>query len=388
MRVLFLSPVVPWPLHSGGRIRTFELLHGLAQIDPRPEVHLHCVEDPAPEPEHRFEPESLVHAFQSHARSTAPFTLRLNSPPPVRWFHSDSLRRFLNHDAQWENWDLVHLDELLLLPYLPPELPLPLVVHHHKLDLDHAEALGQKGSICSRWRELEQAACTRTQHHVVCGREDAQRLLARHEHIRPQVIPCGADTNKFQPDGRQPIEGRLLFLGSLDYEPNLRALESFVPQFHVARARDARLHLQIVGARPVPRVLNLVGDGIELERDVPDVRPFLRAAEALVAPLEVGGGSRVKICEALAAGCPVLASPCAMEGLELVPGEHLIVVSDPNGWPNALVELVEAPGTARATALEGRERIRAQHHWPDLASRLAAAWGTCLQNPTENTAPL
>jgi len=388
VRVLFLSPVVPWPLHSGGRIRTFELLHGLARTDPRPLVDLHCVEDPAPEPALPFEPESLVHAFQNHPRSSAPFALRLNSPPPVRWFHSESLRRFLNHDAQWGNWDLVHLDELLLLPYLPPELPLPLVIHHHKLDLDHAKALGQRGSICSRWRELEQKACSRTQHHVVCGREDAQRLAARHKHIRPLVVPCGADTDKFNTDGRQPVEGRLLFLGSLDYEPNLRALESFVPQLHAARARDARLHLQIVGARPDPRVLDLVGDGIALEPNVPDVRPFLQTAEALVAPLEIGGGSRVKICEALAAGCPVLASPCAMEGLKLVAGEHLVAISSPSEWPDALVELVEDPSKARAMALEGRERVRAEHHWPDLAALLAAAWGSCLQNPTENAAPL
>lgn len=387
MRVLFLSPVVPWPLHSGGRIRTYELLRGLTQTNPRPQVHLHCVLDPEPQQEPRFEPGSLVHAFQGHTRSAAPLTLRLNSPPPVRWFHSDSLRHFLSEDAPWEDWDLVHLDELLLLRYLPPELPLPLVVHHHKLDVDHAEALGQKGSICSRWRQLEQAACARTQHHIVCGHEDAQRLAERHEHIRPHVVPCGADTHKFQPDGRQPVAGRLLFLGSLDYEPNIRALEGFVPQLHAARARDARLHLQIVGARPDSRILNLLGDGIQLEQNVPDVRPFLGAAEALVAPLEVGGGSRIKICEALAAGCPVLASPCAAEGLDLVPGEHLIVVSDSNGWPDALVELIQAPATARATALEGRERICAQHHWPDLAARLVAGWGRCLQNPTEKPAP-
>jgi glycosyltransferase involved in cell wall biosynthesis len=306
----------------------------------------------------------------------------------VRWFHSDSLRHFLHSDARWEDWDLVHLDELLLLPFLPPELPLPLVVHHHKLDLDHAEALGEKASICSRWRQLERAACTRTQHHVVCGREDGQRLAERHEHIRVHVIPCGADANKFRPDERQPVEGRVLFLGSLDYEPNLRALEEFVPHFHAARARDARLHLQIVGARPDARVLKLVGDGIALEADVPDVRPFLQAAAALVAPLEIGGGSRVKICEALAAGCPVLASPCAVEGLELVAGKHLTVVSHPTEWPGALVELVEAPSKARASALEGRKRIRSHHHWPDLASRLAAAWRSCLQKPTENPAPL
>ena len=220
---------------------------------------------------------------------------------------------------------------------------------------------------------------------MVCGREDAQRLSARHEHLRPHVVPCGADTDAFPPEERQPVEGRLLFLGSLDYEPNLRALEGFLPRFQAARARDARLHLQIVGARPDARIRNLIGDGIELEPDVPDIRPFLRAAEALVAPLEVGGGSRVKICEALAAGCPVLASSCAAEGLELVPGEHLIVISDQSEWPDALVELVQAPDAARSMALEGRQRIRTRHHWPALATRLAATWASCLQDPTENT---
>ena len=386
MRVLFLSPVVPWPLRSGGRIRTFELLRGLAQLKPRPEIDLHCVEDTERVSGTPFAPQPLVHSFQSHPRSAAPLTLRLNSPPAVRWFHSDSLRRYLRKEAHWQDWDLVHLDELLLLPYLPAAVPLPLVVHHHKLDFDHAQALGHRTSVCSRWRRLEREACARTTHHLVCGREDAQRLSARNEQVRARVIPCGADTEQFHPRERQPVQGRLLFLGSLDYEPNLRALESFVPRLHAARARDPRLHLQIVGARPDPRVRRLLGEGIQLEPDVSDVRPFLAAAEALVAPLDIGGGSRIKICEALAAGCPVLASPCAVEGLELVAGEHLTVVHEPDGWPRALLDLVETPHTARAMALLGREQVRARHHWQDLAARLVAAWRTCLQNPAKRAA--
>ena len=147
MRVLFLSPVVPWPLRSGGRIRTFELLRGLAQLKPRPEIDLHCVEDTERVSGTPFAPQPLVHSFQSHPRSAAPLTLRLNSPPAVRWFHSDSLRRYLRKEAHWQDWDLVHLDELLLLPYLPAAVPLPLLVHHRTPRSHHAHHRGHTASV-------------------------------------------------------------------------------------------------------------------------------------------------------------------------------------------------------------------------------------------------
>jgi len=344
-------------------------------------VHMHCVREPGATPIDEFEWGATVESFTSHPRSPAPLPMRLSAPPPVRWFHSGSLRRHLRDSVRWQDFDLVHLDEMLLLPYLPAKVPVPLVVHHHKLDLDHARALGHKRSTCSRWDRLEDKACTRTLHHVVCGLEDAQRLHTRHPHVRAHVIACGADTRHFEGAQRRPVQGRVLFLGSLDYEPNVRALESFVPQLLTARSHNPDLHLQIVGARPGPRVDALIREGVTLQADVPEVLPFLERSEALVAPLGIGGGSRVKICEALAAGCPVLASPTAAEGLELTDGDHLTLVPEPHDWEKALLTLLDGPAAASEQAQRGRERIRERHSWPRLAGRLHDAWAGCLRVP-------
>jgi glycosyltransferase involved in cell wall biosynthesis len=114
--------------------------------------------------------------------------------------------------------------------------------------------------------------------------------------------------------------------------------------------------------------------GVELHGNVADVRPFLAECGALVVPLRIGGGSRLKILEALASGVPVISTRVGAEGLHLEAGRHLTVVEDIDALAPALVEAVRAPETAREQAEAGRRRVLKRYDWDVLAEQMEQLW--------------
>src|SRR5207248_5616112 len=114
--------------------------------------------------------------------------------------------------------------------------------------------------------------------------------------------------------------------------------------------------------------------GVELHADVPDVRPFLARSAAMVVPLRIGGGSRLKILEALATGLPVVSTRVGAEGLCLEPGRHLTVVDAVDDMAAALLRCLRGPGEARAQAERGRQVVLQRYDWDRLADRLEAVW--------------
>lgn len=379
MQVLFLAPVPPWPPRSGGRIRTFELLKAVSGTA---RVHLCYVREPeaGAAAEAAVRDALLPHCatLKSFAR-TPPGTLdRLARPKLARWFHSAPLEEWVRDELARGATDLVHVDEMFLHPVVPRGDPTPLVIHHHKLDVEFALATGASPYDLMKLRRLERAACARTPHHVLCGAPDARRLDGRATGLTCHVVPNGVDPEHFRPTSTPRVPGRLLFLGSLDYAPNVEALEwlldGILPRVRASRP-DAHLH--VVGARPTPAVRSLVaaaGEGAELVGEVGDVRPHLAGASLLLAPLRVGGGSRLKIAEALAAGCPVVSTAVGAEGLELVDGEHVCLADGEARLAEASIRVLADPALAAELARAGRQRIVERHTWSALGERLLGAW--------------
>lgn len=385
MRALFVSPNVPWPPDSGGRIRTFELLRELSQRVE--DLELWCVEEPRDLEEAHLELERQVKAVHFFPRSAMPKHLRQLHSKPERWFHSAALTAALARRARLDPPDVLHADEMLLARSLPTGIAGNTVVHHHKLDLELARRLEQDGATRApqRWmrrleskriERLESYAAQHFKRHVVCSEEDRALLQGRHSNLRITPVPSGFDAQRFAPDEtveRDPDE--LLFLGTLSYEPNLDGLEWFAANvWDELRQRHPHLRLHVVGREPGRRAHALLRPGMHLIGQVEDPVPHLRRASALLVPLRIGGGTRLKITEALGAGTPVISTPVGAEGLGLEHEQHVLLAEDPAGFAKQIERLLSEPRLGLELAARGREFALDHLAWPVLAERLLRAW--------------
>jgi sugar transferase (PEP-CTERM/EpsH1 system associated) len=186
------------------------------------------------------------------------------------------------------------------------------------------------------------------------------------------AVTNGVDLDYFRPMAPAPPEDGCVFVGALDYRPNVDAVTWFGKEVwpRLRRRRpDARLRL--VGRRPVPEVTALARvAGIEVVGQVPDVRPYLAGAAVVVAPLRIARGLQNKVLEAMAMGLAVVATAKAHEGLEARPGEHLCVVDAPAAFADTVTDLLGSPERRQALGRAARRFVEAHHSWSASMAKL------------------
>ncbi|MEI7770851.1 MAG: glycosyltransferase family 4 protein [Chloroflexales bacterium] len=191
-------------------------------------------------------------------------------------------------------------------------------------------------------------------------------------------MPNGVDTTRFAP-GAAPVGGPadLLFTATLDYRPNIDAAIWFagevLPRIRASRP-DARFVLVGRAAAPAVRSLHN-GESVIVVGEVDDVRPYVAGAAAYVVPMRIGGGSRLKLLEALSLAAPVVCTPMGAEGVEgLRDGEHLLIGASPGGFAAAALRLLGDPALGRRLGAAGRAHMVARYDWRAITPRLEAAY--------------
>jgi glycosyltransferase involved in cell wall biosynthesis len=212
--------------------------------------------------------------------------------------------------------------------------------------------------------------------HVAVSERDRDTLVRRYGSKVPVVvIENGVSLDDFSGPGepRQAPRFRVLFAGAMDYHANVEAVTAFAEEVWPAvRAAVPHAVFTVVGRNPAAAVARLAASpGIEVTGTVPDVRPYYREALAAVAPLRVGGGTRLKILEAMAAGVPVIATSLGAEGLAAVPGQHYVLADSSQQMRAALVDLLSNPEHGGRLASAALEFVREHHDWAALGDRLA-----------------
>lgn len=410
LRVAILDEELPYPLTSGKRIRTFELLRRLARHH-----HLtffaHRHADPAEtlaaqEAFHdlgirtvvleRPLPPKTGPAFYARlARnllSPLPYSVALHAAPA----YVEAVRRF----ARRHHVDLWHCE---WTPYAHilraafgtalPHLRWTVMAHNVESRIWQRLADVERHPL-KRWYirqqqnkyfRFEQWAYSHATLPIAVSQTDA-RLIREQFADRPvAVVDNGVDVETFRPQrdvDRDPYH--LLFLGSLDWRPNLDAVQLLLERiFPPVLARVPRARLSIVGRRPShwlrQRCARL--PNVQLVPDVPDVRPFLASCGLLLVPLRVGSGTRLKILEALACETPVLTTPLGAEGLDLQPQEHLLFADTPEQFTAAILEAFHRPLQLQDMAAQARLHILHRYSWNLLAQRLDLLWQQTASAP-------
>jgi len=396
LHVAVLDEELPYPLTSGKRIRTFNLITRLART--------HRVTYIAHRNPDVDELRAAATALRNRGISVVPVDYRVPpksgpgfyarllknvfSPLPysVATHASRAMQRAMDALVERDPPDLWHCE---WTPYAQAmyDRPGPWVVMAHNVESIIWQRFTESESnplrrwfLRRQWRKFEHfeawaySAATRA---VAVSDEDADRIESL-AGARAAVVENGVDVAYFHPDesvARDPH--RLLFLGSLDWRPNLDAAQQLLDDiFPRVRAVKSRATLAIVGRKPPEWLRERARNtpGVELHADVPDVRPFLHAAGMMVVPLRVGGGSRLKILEALATGLPVVTTTVGVEGLRLSDGEHCWVADGSEAFASAVLDAMNDPAHARQAAAAGQARVRGEYDWAGLADRLGEVW--------------
>lgn len=388
VHILFLSRWFPYPADNGSKIRILGLLEHLAQ---RHRVSLLSFVPPD-EPAHAGRMAALreycdrievVPYRDFRASSPRALTGLLSRRPRflVDTYHPE-MADLVSRTLRQNTYDLVVASQLDMAPYAVAHPRLPAILD--ELELAPFRAPRRSDSLRGRWRAsltwLKLSGYLRQ----ILPRFSACTVASEMERdylgeITPQlsnvhVLPNAIDLSRYMLPYDPPEPKTLVYSGALTYAANYDAVVHFAQDIlPIIRQADPQVRLRVTGAHtgvdlgPISQ-----HPGIELTGYVEDVRPVVAQSWAAVVPLRQGGGTRLKILEAMALGTPVVATPKGAEGLQVTDGQDILLASRPDAFAASVIQLLQSPALRSRLAAGGRSLVAAKYDARNIGERLCA----------------
>lgn len=401
MRVLWVSHVIPYPPKAGVLLRAYHLLKGVAQ---RAEVDLFAfIQEPWLKTFFSDRERGLqecrdelgrfcrqIH-FEPIARIARPYgQLRTAAESLVDtesymqgWLRSPSAEATLRRMREQGGYDLVHFDTIALARFRPIFAGIPATLGHHNIESEMlARRADNETSVVKRWyfrregrrlREFEQRVAGQFVSHITCSELDSQRLRALVPDVRTRVVPNGVDCEFFKPLGAVQRPDSLIFVGTMNWYPNVDAVLFLLREVWPAlrRARPA-ITLDLVGANAPESVRQLAAQlpGVTLHGFVPEVRPLMESAAVYVCPIRDGGGTKLKVLDACSMECCIVAHPIACEGIDLVDGKQVVLASSAEAMVGAILGLLDDAPKRRAIGQAARTLMQERYSFDAIGAAL------------------
>jgi len=402
MKALWLSHFVPWPSTGHGALaRSYHLVRETAH---RTELHLVALAPPA----HGDSalPDALTRAHEALSEYCASVALLPVWPGISRGGRAlQVLRAWPSAESFWERWyysreahvtlervlanvrpDVVHIDTVFLRRFAPL-VRGPFALNHHNVEshllerrVASAQGAGglflsnQAGKVLRAERELSARAAT----NVMVSQTDAERLTALVPSARTHVVANGVDLEFFRLAPVVESNAReLVFLGGMDWFPNRDAVDWFVADLWPVLARQGIVErATIVGRAPTAALLRAAASDARLVAAgfVDDVRPHVARAAIFICPMRVGGGTRLKILDALAMGRVLISTALGVEGIPVVDGEHYLRAETPDDFARQIARVAGDAAMRARLGAAGRALVEREFGWRELGERLTNAW--------------
>jgi glycosyltransferase involved in cell wall biosynthesis len=386
MKILWVSPNFLHPTTKGGQIRTLGMLTSLSRTH---EIHYVAFEDPA-NPEgparageysHRAYPFPHTVIDKRSPRFALELASAMFSPLPlaIRRFESASLRRFLAELMARESFDRVVVDFLVMAASFP-SLERAFLFQHNVETMIWRRRASNAANPVARWYlpaqarrmfTFERDACRQSRHVIAVSETDAALMRDMFGVSRVSSIPTGVDLDYFAPPEAAPPLADMSFVGSMDWVPNVDGVHWFVREvLPLIRRRRPGATFAVVGRIPPPDIVALAAadPGISVTGTVPDVRPYMWGSAVSVVPLRIGGGTRLKIYESMAARVPVVSTAIGAEGLDVHPGEDILLADRPEDFAARCLAAIEDRDAARRLAARARDMVAANFSWDQVAA--------------------
>jgi sugar transferase (PEP-CTERM/EpsH1 system associated) len=402
MHILWLKSDLLLPLDNGGRLRTWNLMRHLAKrhdityvgfsephqsaadVAGMGEICAGVIAIPRSDP-----PKGSWRFYADAARHLAD-----PLPYAVGKYRSRAFARRLRDLLAARTFDLIVCDFLFPAINLPRALPCPAVLFAHNVESEiwrrhwetRTSTLGRflYGMQYRRMLRYEPRAMARFDGVLAVSEADGETFRRLYPDVirRPvHIVPTGVDTQYFAPAARPspPKSRSLVFTGSMDWLPNEDAMLFFCREtLPLIRREEPEVTLSIVGRAPTPAVSALARQpGVIVTGRVEDVRPFVRDAAVYVVPLRIGGGTRLKIFEAMAMAKAVVSTGVGAEGLPVTDGEHVCLADEPPAFASAVVRLLRDVDRRRHLEAAARTLVLERYDWSAVAGRLEQALIQC-----------
>ncbi len=395
MKILFLSPTVPYPLTDGGRIRVFNLLKQITKnndvtllaLETQPEdtesithiqdlgIKVHLVPNSSMLP--RISPSTLLSAFFKR------------QPITVARYNVPAYRKKLRELLSAETFDVVHY-EMFHIAQFYSETDLPRVLSQQNVDSAIWRRLqGETSNLFYKFAYWTQQIAFQRYERVISPKFDAVTCTSDidaavfQQHCAEgvvKVIPNGVDVTHYRPDFTSEEPAHLIYIGSMDWYPNEDAVSFFVeevlPQIQNS-VPDVKF--SIVGGNPSARVQKLEDiEGVVVTGRVPEIKPYFAEATVFAVPLRIGSGTRLKILEAMAMGKAVVSTTVGAEGLALRDGEEIFIADEPKAFADAVIRLITNPSLRQKIGENGRTRVEQDYDWRNIGKKLLAVYESVI----------
>jgi glycosyltransferase involved in cell wall biosynthesis len=379
MRLLYFSSRDCWPLTSGARIRDYHLARYLSG---RMDVHyagLRAAHDPDGElPEDCAFPRTLFRRRKAYSARNLLGGLTGPLPVTVLNYTSDRIRAELTSLLTKGAFDSVQIEGVHLVEYVAvirhvhPRMPIVADWHNIESEImrryaEIAPSALRRGIARYTVPKIERAENRLLQMcdaHTVVSFRDKEKLLERFPGARISIVPNGVDIAFYRLGERARNPREILFVGSMDYHANVDAATWFVSKvWPLLKAAIPDLVFRIVGRHPVPAVRALAAPDVLVTGTVEDIRPYYARAAATVVPLRVGGGTRLKILESMAASIPVVSTRLGAEGIEVREGADILLADDPASLASALEAIVNDNAVAERLSRGGLALVSRLYDW-------------------------
>lgn len=391
MNILIVDEEVPWPLNTGKRLRTYNLLKRLQEA--------HCVT-------------YLCYGAPDAVLPDCPNVKLITLPSPileqkgVRFYCSllsnlfskkpyivdrHYSRTFADKAASLvdgSRFDLVHCE---WTPYTENILSLfgkiPTVLSAHNVEAQIWERYFQaetnplkKLYIYIQWQKLARYEANAAQGYSIVStvsEPDRDVFVNQYGCKQVTVVPNGVDEQYFAPVRTEILPGSMVFTGSMDWRPNQDGVRYFIEEiFPLIKSKNPVASFTVVGRKPPQCLIDLARrtEGVTVTGTVDDVRPYIASSALYVVPLRVGGGSRLKILEAMSMAKVVISTTVGAEGLDVEDGENILLRDTPQDFADAALAVLRDPEGHVGYGLAGRSLIMGSYTWESISRVMDDVW--------------
>lgn len=402
MKILWLSHFIPYPPKGGVLQRGYHLLKQTAKYH---DVHLLAFNQidlisPLFKDLNRGINEAKNHLSEfcktvefspipCDESKNAKILLALKSlftkyPYTLNWLESKHYEERIKALLSETDFDFIHFDTISLAPFKHLCGSIPSSLDHHNIESHMLYRRASKENNIlkkiyfyqegKRLEKFEKLFCPQFTFNFTCSEVDTQRLLEISPTSKAHTIPNGVDTDYFKPDASYKKTNRLIFAGTLSWYPNIEAVDFIAEKiWPKVKAQYPDAYLDIIGANPPDNIVAMSKNdsSFNVHGFVDDIRPLLSEAKCYVCPIKDGGGTKLKIVDALSMGMAIVADDIACEGINVTNNKNVIFASSAEEYLKAIQQVFDSSSKQTSLEVDARKLAEDEYSYDQIGKQLA-----------------